>query len=63
MSQQRSSFIQIFDVFSRGHDSITHARRASCLAHVGSLFNDSCHCHLSWSSDETVAISTSAFGT
>ena len=25
-----------------GHDPTTHARRARCLAHVGSIFNECC---------------------
>ena len=33
------------DAFPRGHDPITHARGARCLAHVGSIFNECCHCH------------------
>ena len=33
------------DVCSVGHDPNTHARRARCLAHVGSIFNACCHCH------------------
>ena len=40
LSQQRSTPIQIFDAFSRGHDPTAHARRARCLAHVGSIFNE-----------------------
>ena len=31
---------QISDAFSRGHDPIAHARRATSLAHVGSIFNE-----------------------
>ena len=38
LSQQRSTHIQISDVFSRGHDPIDHARRARCLAHVRYIF-------------------------
>ena len=37
LSQQRSTHIQISDVFSRGHDPIAHARRA-IPAHVGYIF-------------------------
>ena len=28
-----------------GHDPITHARRARCPAHVGSIFKECCHSH------------------
>ena len=41
----RSSLYQISDVFSRGDDPITHAHRARCLALVGPIFNECCHCH------------------
>ena len=38
LSQRRSTHIQIFDVFYRGHDPIAHARRARCPAPVGYIF-------------------------
>ena len=40
LSQQRSTPIQISDVFSRGRDPIAHACRARRPAHVGSIFNE-----------------------
>ena len=40
-----SQFAFVPMLFPRGHDPITHARRARCLAHVGSIFNECCHCH------------------
>ena len=39
-SQQRSSFNQIYDAFSRDHAPITHAWRARRPAHVESIFNE-----------------------
>ena len=44
LSQQRSTLNQIFDALWRGHNPITHARRARCLAYVGSIFNGCCRC-------------------
>ena len=41
LGQQRSTRVQISDVFSRCHDPIAHARRARCLAHVGHIFTES----------------------
>ena len=43
-SQQRSSFNQISDVFSRFHDLTTLADRARCLAHGRHIFNECCRC-------------------
>ena len=45
LSQQRSHFNQTPDVFSRRHGSVTEAHWARCLAHVGPIFNECCHCH------------------
>ena len=39
-SEQRSTPVQISGAFSRVHDPIAHARRARCLAHVGSIVNE-----------------------
>ena len=44
-SQQCLSFNQISDVFSRGHDPITHAHSARCPALVRPMFNECCYCH------------------
>ena len=38
-------------LFRGGHGPITHARRARCLARVGSTFNECCHCHCHWNCD------------
>ena len=36
---------QISDAFSRVMTPITHSHKVRCLAHVGSIFNECCHCH------------------
>ena len=43
-SHSVSTFNQVSDAFSRGHDPITLARRARCLARVGSIFSECSRC-------------------